>query len=267
MISNELFEKINEKYGDVASWAVWEDEGAKPKSNMGHSNIFDLQKNPSLLATLKNNVVMVGLNFSRPLLPTEPFKNFHDLNPSANDFKIRYAFRNTEFYGAYMTDVIKNLEMKDSHDVQFHLKNNPELIQENISLFCEELSDIEAKEPIILAFGVDTYNLLNKHLKRNEYSKLIRLTHYSQQIGKEDYKKAVFAQINGAINFSPTIAGVLIDAHDLIKAQVERIKKEHDRISQIKNNTDEIAAINDLRSIAKELVELIQKRESHNENE
>lgn len=203
MISKELFERIEKKYGDVASWAVWEDAGLKPKSNMGHLNIFDLQKNPSLLGVLKNNVVMVGLNFSRPLSPTEPFKNFHDLNPSANDFKIRYAFRNTEFYGAYMTDIIKNLEMKVSHDVKSYLKYNPNLVHANISLFRDELSVLGAKVPIILAFGVDTYNLLNKYLRKDEYSNLVRLTHYSQQIGKENYKKTVFDQINAEMNYSP----------------------------------------------------------------
>lgn len=259
MISKELFERIRAKYGDVASWAVWEDEGLKPKSNMGHLNIFDLQKNPSLLDVLKNNVVMVGLNFSRPLLPTEPFKNFHDLNPSANDFKIRYAFRNTEFYGAYMTDIIKNLEMKIFHDVQSLLKNNPDLVRENISLFREELSALDAKEPIIFAFGVDTYNLLNKHLRRDEYSKLVKLTHYSQQIGKEDYKKSVFGQIKDAMDFSPNIVEVLLEARGLIKAQVDRIKKEHDNILKIQSNTNENTALNDLKSVAKELVELLQK--------
>lgn len=174
MISIEIFETIKQQYGDVASWAVWEDVGVKPKSNMEHLNIFDLQKNPILLEVLKNNVVMAGLNFSRPALPTEPFKNFHDLKPRANDFKIRYTFRETEFYGAYMTDVIKNLEMKDSHDVKVHLKRNTNLIQENISMLREELSDLHANKPILLAFGVDTYNLLNNNLRKDEYSKLIR---------------------------------------------------------------------------------------------
>ncbi|MBN8575200.1 MAG: hypothetical protein J0M05_14900 [Candidatus Kapabacteria bacterium] len=195
MISIEIFETIKQKYGDVASWAVWEDVGAKPKSNMGHLNIFDLQKNPTLLEVLKNNIVMIGLNFSRPVLPTEPFKNFHDLNPRANDFKIRYAFRGTEFYGAYMTDVIKNLEMKDSHDVKTYLKKNPDLVQENILMLRKELSDLHANKPILLAFGVDTYNLLNNNLRKDEYSKLIRLTHYSHQISKENYKEEVIGQI------------------------------------------------------------------------
>lgn len=195
MISKEVFEIAKQKYGDVASWAVWEEAGEKPKSNMGHLNIFDVQKIPKLLEVLKNNVVMIGLNFSRPVSPTEPFKNFHDLNPRANDFKIRYAFRDTEFYGAYMTDVIKNLEMKDSHDVKTYLKQNAKLVQDNISFLREEFFDIQADKPILLAFGADTYNLLNNNLRKDEYSKLIRLTHYSHQISKENYKKEVFNQI------------------------------------------------------------------------
>ena len=51
MISKKLYEKIKVKYGDVASWAVWEEPGLKPKSNMGHLNIFNLQNNPSLSYT------------------------------------------------------------------------------------------------------------------------------------------------------------------------------------------------------------------------
>jgi hypothetical protein len=199
MISKELYKKIRTKYGDVASWAVWEEPGAKPKSNMGHLNIFDLQKNPSLLGTLNNNVVMIGLNFSRPLERSEPFKNFHDLNPYANDFKIRYAFRDTEFYGAYMTDIIKNMAMKVSHNVRTYLRNYPSIVQENISLFRYELSEVEANQPILLAFGSYVFNLLHENLQKKEYSMLIKLTHYSHQISKEKYKDKVLSQINDAM--------------------------------------------------------------------
>jgi hypothetical protein len=169
---------------------------------MGNMNIFDLHENPDLLEILRNNVVMVGLNFSRPLLPTEPFKNFHDSNPHANDFKIRYAFRNTQFYGAYMTDIIKNLEMKSSNDVRSYLKKYPNVVQENISFFREEISELETSEPVLLAFGIDAYNLLYNNLKRYEYSKLVRLTHYSHQISKEEYKEEVISQINDAMTHS-----------------------------------------------------------------
>lgn len=173
MISKELFERIKLKYGDIASWAVWEKAGGKPKSNMGKMDIFDPQKNPSLLSTLKNNIIMTGLNFSRPLIPTVPFKNFHDVSPYENDFKIRHAFENTQFYGAYMTDVIKNMEIKSAHDVRKYLKENPDIVRENMSAFRKELSDLGAQEPILLAFGVDAYNLLYSNLRSDEYRKLV----------------------------------------------------------------------------------------------
>ena len=196
MISVELFEKVKEKYGDVASWAIWENGVEKPKSNMGNMDIFDIQKNPSLLQTLKNNVVMIGLNFSRSFLPTKPFKNFHDSNPHANDFKIRYAFENTQFYGAYMTDVIKNIEMKSVQELRNYLRKNPKIIDDNISSFREEMSCLETEKPILLVFGNCAYDLLNHNLGEHEYSKLIKLTHYSHYISKENYKIKVTNQIN-----------------------------------------------------------------------
>jgi len=101
-----------------------------------------------------------------------------------------------------MTDIIKKMEMKSSPGVKTYLKKNPSVVQENISAFREELSELEAEEPILLAFGIDAYNLLYKNLRKYEYSKLVRLTHYSHQIGKEDYKKEVFNQINDALVMS-----------------------------------------------------------------
>ncbi len=62
MISIEIFETIKQKYGDVASWAVWEDVGVKPKSNMGHLNIFDFQKNPS---SFRNILMLIHLFWLR----------------------------------------------------------------------------------------------------------------------------------------------------------------------------------------------------------
>jgi hypothetical protein len=193
------FEFIKQKHGGYASWAVWADAAQKPKSNIGDMSIFDLGSSPALLHLLKTNIVMVGLNiasFSR-LLP-EPFRNFHDPNPSANDFKIRYAFRNTEYYGAYMTDVIKKVGMIDSTELLAHLRANPHLVKQNIESFREELRDLNCSGPTILAFGVAAYDIIRKNLRTAEYSKLIKLTHYSHQISKEKYREAVLNQINQA---------------------------------------------------------------------
>jgi len=192
MIDIQQFENIKQKNGRYASWAVWADASEKPKSNMGDVSHF---KNESVLSLLKNDVVMVGLNFSRPVLDSEPFINFHDGRPRANDFKIRYAFKDSPYYGAYMTDIIKFLTEVHSKNVTKYLQEYPEIIEENLKTFREEIQDLEATAPIILAFGNDTYKLLRENLKMNEYGTLIKLTHYSHRIGKEAYKEAVFKEI------------------------------------------------------------------------
>jgi len=166
---------------------------------MGDISVFDIGLNPNLLHLLKPNVVMVGLNIASVsrLLP-ESFRNFHDSSPSANDFKIRYAFRDTEYYGAYMTDIIKRVGMLDSKDLLAHLKAHPALVGENIETFREELRDLNCSAPTILVFGVAAYNIIRDNLRTAKYSKLIKLTHYSHQISKERYREAVLQQIKDA---------------------------------------------------------------------
>jgi hypothetical protein len=197
MIDIQQFENIKQKHGRYASWAVWTDASEKPKSNMGDVSHF---KHESVLRLLNNNVVMVGLNISRPV--SDPFVNFHDANPKANDFKIRYAFKGSAYYGAYMTDIIKFLEEVDSKHVMKYLKERPEIIENNLRTFRDEMQDIRATAPVILAFGKDTHKLLSENLNKNEYRTLIKLTHYSHQIGKEAYKETVLKEIGSGVGVS-----------------------------------------------------------------
>jgi hypothetical protein len=189
MITKEHFKEITDKYGEFASWAVWANEDAKPKSNIGDMNIFDLEKNPKLLEVLNPNVVMVGLNFSRTI-ERKAFVNFHDKRPQGQDYKIRYAFRDTEFYGAYMTDIIKDFEEKISGNVLLYLKGNKEFELNNVKLFEQEIKDLKCSDPLIIAFGNITYDLLNKHF--SEKYRIKKVMHYSQQISKENYKATVW---------------------------------------------------------------------------
>jgi hypothetical protein len=191
MIAREIFKFVRQKHGTYASWAVWAEPAKLPKSNMGDMTIFDPATNPALFEALKPDVVMVALNFSRLERNTAPFGNFHDPSPRAHDYKIRYAFRHTPYYGAYMTDIIKNLVMLNSKDVVAHLRAHPQIISENLESFRGELRDLRTKDPVILAFGVTAYTILKKNLRPEEYSKLIKLTHYSHQISKEKYKEQV----------------------------------------------------------------------------
>lgn len=189
MITKEHFIDIANKHGEFASWAVWVNEDIKPKSNIGDMSIFDLDNNPKLLEVLNPNVVMVGLNFSRTI-EKETFVNFHDKRPQGQDYKIRYAFRDTPFYGAYMTDIIKDFEDKISGNVLKYLKNNKGFELKNVRLFEQEIIDLKCQDPLIIAFGNITYDILNKHFGKKYTIK--KVMHYSQQISKDIYKEAVW---------------------------------------------------------------------------
>ncbi len=199
MITRKQFELIRSRHGKYGSWAVWQSQtGKKPKSGMGEIGMFSRHRWEELFPLLRPNVLMVGLNFSRTISDPQPFSNFHDPSPRANDFKIRHAFVGTEFYGAYMTDVIKLFEEVDSKKVIGYLRTNPDLIEENIRIFRQEISDLGAIHPIILAFGKDAHALLKSALQPDEYGHLIKVTHYSHHIGRESYRCEVLRQIQSA---------------------------------------------------------------------
>lgn len=192
----QLFLAIKKEYGADISWAVWKDAGVLPKSNIGNIDIFNLESNPGLLNILNQNVIMVGLNFARPPRSEDSFINFHDDNARSNDYKIRYAFRNTQFYGAYMTDIIKGHVEKSSNEVKKLLKDNPDFVKTNIDKLKAELKFIRSHNPIIIAFGGEVYKLLKNNFTKNEYSFLVQITHYSDwRHNKEIYRKMVIEQI------------------------------------------------------------------------
>ncbi len=198
MIDATHFELIKRKHGSYGSWAVWASQGQTPKSNMGDIEVLDPRANPSLLQTLNPGVVMVGLNLSRGF-PDSPFRNFHDPDPVANDFKIRHAFSGTSYWGAYMTDVIKRHVELDSAQLLNHLRANPQVIKDHVEALRSEVLDLGHPKPVILAFGRAAYSLLERNLSCNDYSLLVRITHYSHYISMENYRLAVHQQIASSL--------------------------------------------------------------------
>jgi hypothetical protein len=186
-----LLKKIQEKHGKYGSWAIWSGTVDRPKSGVGDLSVFKSETNTCLI---RPNVIMVGLNLSR-FFPGEPFRNFHDPSPCAQDYKIRFAFKDTEYYGAYMTDIIKGIVEVDSKNIPKHLQANPSVLQQSLNIFREELRDLGASSPLILAFGRIAYQIIKDNLLPAEYGRLIRLTHYSHQISKEKYREKVLSEI------------------------------------------------------------------------
>ena len=190
-MNEDKLEFIKSRYQYWSSWAVWAEEGDSPKSNISDLSALDPKINPKLLEELNPNIVLVALNISRGDI-TLPFANFHDLRPEATDFKIRYATKNITLRGAYMTDIIKDFEEKVSGKVRKFLKNNQDFERETIDFFLYELSDIGANNPTLVAFGNDTFDILQGNLK--EEFTILKVPHYAVYTGKEKYREQVAEQ-------------------------------------------------------------------------
>jgi len=189
MIDRDRFDHIKVRHGAYASWAVWAEAGETPKSNVGDLSVLDPDRNPSLFGILRSDTVMVALNFSRPLSEPPPFHNFHSPSARAQDFKIRHAFARTPYYGAYMTDFIKNLPTLRSSELREHL--NEPLLRESADALLGELADLGSNQPTIIAFGSDAHDLMRKHLPSSAYTRLVRVPHYSNYVGQEKYRNSV----------------------------------------------------------------------------
>ena len=192
MITLKQFNDIKSKYGHCSSFAVWAEVGDTPKSNTGDLSVLDPDINKELLSILNVDVVLLGLNGSRVVDPEStapPLSIFHSWTSFQQDYKIRYAFKGSPYWGAYMTDIIKHYGEVDSTKTMEYLKRNKEYEQENIRFFEQELLDIGATNPTLIAFGNNVHNILTRNLK-DKY-KILKVPHYAHFINKDTYREIV----------------------------------------------------------------------------
>ena len=231
----EKFKFIKDKYGPVASWAIWKEVGETPKSNMEDLNILDPQQNPNLLSQLKPNVVFVGLNTSKDISGLEPFSNFHPTNPFANDYKTRYALKDTELWGGYMTDIIKDHVGMNAQEVMNYLNANPDVEEKNIETFRKELKDIGTENPNIIAFGIDAHSVLTRNLN-NEFN-IFQVTHYAHFINPQRYREE-FESLIERIQINSEIRK---DNSEVLKSYKEKnVISEEKTLDNLTNKTEQI---------------------------
>jgi len=184
MVSSKKFQEIKEKYGYWSSWALWAEVGDTPKSNIGDLSIFE---GDEFLNHLNTEFVLVGLNIARADIE-KPLANFHSPLSRAQDYKIRYAVKDTLLSGSYMTDVIKDFNEVDSGKLVTYLKKNKQFELDNIQVFKKEIQDLGALNPILVALGDATYDILARNI--TEF-KVLKLKHYSHYMSKEKYREEV----------------------------------------------------------------------------
>lgn len=182
-INLEKFEFIKSKYGYCSSWAVWQNEGETPKSNIGDLSIFEPTE--KLLNSLKPEIVLVGLNFSDRDVNI-PLANFHDSSPKATDFKLRYALKDTSFWGGYMTDLIKNYKEKDSSKLMQFVNKNNDFLEENINILKQELVDLNVTNKLIITLGKDVHKLMQSDFSNYNF---LNVPHYANYMSKEKYRE------------------------------------------------------------------------------
>jgi hypothetical protein len=191
MVDRETFNQMKGRYGHYASWAVWALPIETPKSNMENLRVLDPDPNSGLLQILRNDVVMLGLKISGPLPEPAPFRNFH-YGAVYHDYKTRYAFVGTPYWGAYMTDFIKDVPVTDSNALIRHLTANPSLVKKNVERLLAEFNDLKCVRLTILAFGIAAHDLFVSNFPRARYSRAICLPHYSDyRLSKEVFRQRV----------------------------------------------------------------------------
>ena len=202
MLDRKTYKLMKKKYGGVGSWAVWCPQTDKnaPKSNMG--NMDWTKDEDGLCSVLNPEFVFVGLNLSdshgKYSDANTPWVNFHSGNPHGNSFKLRFALKDTSFWGAYMTDLIKGVKETDSKKVVSKLKKDSALLEHNMKEFEREISHLGGK-PVLVALGKAVGKFLKTLELEGKYV-VKELPHYSSRINKEQYRAEVLKTIGKYIN-------------------------------------------------------------------
>lgn len=200
MITRDRFDNLKERYSEFSSWALWvhPEPGEPITARMGDLSALDPDVNSRLLEELNPEVVLLGLNASSrgAEMEREPWRNFHDASGNAKDYKIRFAFRDTPYWGAYMTDVFVDLPETDSRKVARWRAENPDKVAEQLRRLESELDALGSVDPLIVVFGGLAFSSLPRSLR--ETHRVVQIEHYSNRIGKEDYRAKVLAQLSTA---------------------------------------------------------------------
>jgi hypothetical protein len=151
---------------------------------MGDISFFE-HPTEELLATLNPEVILVGLNISKPI--QRPFGNFHPDYPEAQDYKLRHALCESGWWGGYLTDIIKDFEEKVSGKMMAYLRQNPDFERANIEIFREEIVAIGSVSPTLIALGGDSFVILKRSL--GEDFRILKAPHYSMYISSENYRE------------------------------------------------------------------------------
>ncbi len=191
MIKKENYVKLKEKYGNIASWAIW-DKPCKSKKNDNISGEKWCLNDDELMKNIKTKYVLVALNpyggknakRSKKQDNTLPWKqNFHT---SANDRKLRDAVRGTSLEGSYITDLFKRIPTEGQKSLKIKEKDIIKSVKE-----LEDEIALISDNTILIALGDVVFDNLIKYLSGPYVIRKIRHFAYRYAKKKDGYKKEI----------------------------------------------------------------------------
>ena len=166
MIDQKTYDELEERYGQVASWALWEpgNIGEKIPVSSKEREVF---KDPTLGSKLHTDFVIVSINPSQD----NPLKNTYDgswlmFHCGKFDHILRDAFKDTRISGSYMTNLYKECVGMKSDDVFEKAKKDPSLEERAVNELKKELEMIGGK-PVLIALGIGVKDALDKHFSKD----------------------------------------------------------------------------------------------------
>jgi len=191
-MEKSVFENLKKiKYEDIelsklASWAIWDDKDIK------NTKIIDEN-----IDKLKGNIVFLALNFGgKKPDDWEDWQNFH--GKGRGDKDLRKLLSWTRFKGAYMTDIIKDLNNSDGKEAVKIFEDETKR-NNDIDFLFQEIELLETENIEMYLFGKDVEKLFKKYVMKHNNIKTFqqkvikcqRINHYSPQVTDFEEKAAV----------------------------------------------------------------------------
>ena len=186
MISNSVY-KLLAKYGQTSSWAIWsapKNGNWKSKDSIGDLSVFS---NANICAQQNDEYIFVGLNPSRKI-SSAPWSNFHSNDRYAQDYKLRYALKDTKYWGSFMIDLYPDIVDVNSADAMGKATSAATNISDLIQIW-----NILGEKATVVAMGNEAWKVLRKILPAN--IPLVKIKHYSARVNIDDYRNTVLQQL------------------------------------------------------------------------
>lgn len=139
------------RYEMTASWAVWPTSTSYERTSDISFPAGDLD------GVLHARSVILGLNPGESSVERRPWQNFHTAGKH-NDHFLAEAFRDSPHWGAYMTDLLTEVNSKSAT-----LDLSGETIRRDVAVLVEQLQSLGAADPLFIVIGTKAAKAFTEH--------------------------------------------------------------------------------------------------------